>query len=842
MANEFYRFISFDGRDANQLQAYLRVINNATYLKYTYINPADLEWVESIEAGDRVGFFQNDADRATANILAPYDTENGFRLEEAPQPDLIEGQYYEIRYSRPRPADQIPTPPENRGWSPLYGLEYLNFDGTTYTVSNTMTAIFAFRVTDWTSGQGQKPQLGYIGVNGLVGDVNNAAILRLPQGPAGESTQWTEGTAFPASPNNNDLHLFKAEVTGLANYVEADGSTAKTTAAPGEVAQYKTDKWVFVLQLSIQGTSTDELNALTSRLERVENLTVDIHLQETPGDFANLNDATVAGISLIQNTPGNRVALDGRTYNFAGLTWQNTTVDIPNDNNEYWVVVRVAKELGHIETQFQLINNDPEEGTEHLRRSRQEDNNWRYYQVTADRESIWTLQRRPPNTHTRWDAPIGDIPQRQVQAIIDAAINGVMARLLPDPSTGNVGDVPKVNAAQDNYELAPDLQGSGSGGGLTSQQVTAIANARAAARFTDEEKTKLANAVVSADLDPYGLGFIGIYPRYMRLDQLDDNIIIAFGEIHEPYDEANRIEVSFNGVQVVRNEFSPTTRFFRFGIEPTGANNIRNNTHRDAQHWDVQITFYKDGFLDANVIGNIRTIPVIINRDSAPVSPDGDGKVIYTSDRPENDAGKVGDTAFRNLTNRISIYEKTGAAVWTYKYDIPKRFTAEDIYNLIADERTRYLKLGINTGLTIALANAVTPTTLTFAATALQSNENTGHITRATAGDGIDLKAGTYRIWTRVSMATPSDNVRSNLNVDIYDVTNSTELDKDMNCGYIRSLDFLETESILARNTITLTSDTKIAVRAQLGTVQGGSATALAVPTAANGYVYIEKL
>ena len=191
-----------------------------------------------------------------------------------------------------------------------------------------------------------------------------------------------------------------------------------------------------------------------------------------------------------------------------------------------------------------------------------------------------------------------------------------MARLLPTlPAEGSRDNkVPRFDGDNLVWEI---LTGGGSGG-LTEQQITAIANARAAARFTDEEKTKLAAAVITSDLDPYGLGFIGIYPRYMRFDQLDENIIIAFGEIHEPYDQANRIEVSFNGVQVVRNEFSPTTKFFRFGIESVNATNIKNNTHRDAQHWSVQITFFKDGFLDNQVIGNIRTIPVIINRELEP--------------------------------------------------------------------------------------------------------------------------------------------------------------------------------------------------------------------------------
>ena len=365
--------------------------------------------------------------------------------------------------------------------------------------------------------------------------------------------------------------------------------------------------------------TSSQLKKLLPEIQYAHDRVVDIHLEEDPGVFANMNDATVAGISLIENTTANKAALDARTYNFAGLTWQPTTVDIPDDTKEYWVVVRVALDLGHIETQFQLINDDPEEGTEHLRRSRQQDANWRYYQVAADRESVWTLQRREA-THTSWLGRIGGVAVAQITKAIELGIDGIRSLLLPDPASGDAGQIPKIIESNNvkSWGIGDDERGGGSGGGLSEEQVTAIADTQAAARYTDEEKAKLANAIIGADLDPYGLGFIGIYPRYMRFDQLEENIIIAFGEIHEPYDQANRIEVNFNGVQVVRNEFSPTTRFFRFGMESTSANNIRNNTALTKIHWDVQITFFKDGFLDNQVIGNIRTIPVIINRELKP--------------------------------------------------------------------------------------------------------------------------------------------------------------------------------------------------------------------------------
>ena len=131
-----------------------------------------------------------------------------------------------------------------------------------------------------------------------------------------------------------------------------------------------------------------------------------------------MNDAAVAGISLVLKTTESDNALRSGTYNFGALTWQTTSVDIPDDSNQYYVVVRIAKAPGRIETQFRVINNSDSEPTEYLRGAIQEDANWRYYRVVGDYNNIWTLQRRPPATHTRWDAPLGDAPLRQVQALI----------------------------------------------------------------------------------------------------------------------------------------------------------------------------------------------------------------------------------------------------------------------------------------------------------------------------------------------------------------------------------------------------------------------------------------
>ena len=168
----------------------------------------------------------------------------------------------------------------------------------------------------------------------------------------------------------------------------------------------------------IRFITADQLKEKLPEIKRTQDLTSDMHLQEAVGVFSDLNDAAVGGISLIQNTSVNRGALNNRTFNFAGLTWQTTTVDIPDDGNDYWVVVRIAQTVGRKETEFRLLSNAEGAGEEHLRPPRQSDTNWLYYQVVADTESIWTLQRRATNTHTRYDGALGAAAIAQVDARI----------------------------------------------------------------------------------------------------------------------------------------------------------------------------------------------------------------------------------------------------------------------------------------------------------------------------------------------------------------------------------------------------------------------------------------
>ena len=76
----------------------------ATYLNFTYINPVDVDWMTSLEANDRFGFYQDDDVRSTVTVSSTYDAENGYRIEAAPAPALNLGQIYEIAPSVQPPA------------------------------------------------------------------------------------------------------------------------------------------------------------------------------------------------------------------------------------------------------------------------------------------------------------------------------------------------------------------------------------------------------------------------------------------------------------------------------------------------------------------------------------------------------------------------------------------------------------------------------------------------------------------------------------------------------------------------------------------------------------------
>ena len=55
---------------------------------------------------------------------------------------------------------------------------------------------------------------------------------------------YKTGSAFPGSPDSNDLFEFNSDATGLTGAVDYDGSTSVTTASRGDVFKYNGSNWV----------------------------------------------------------------------------------------------------------------------------------------------------------------------------------------------------------------------------------------------------------------------------------------------------------------------------------------------------------------------------------------------------------------------------------------------------------------------------------------------------------------------------------------------------------------------------------------------------------------------
>ena len=338
-SREPYRFISYDSRDEHLVQFYVHEVNSEPYINFTYISPRDKRWADIIEPNDTIFFLQDNVDASSALIQAPYDNDHGFRLAGNPSPSLVEGQYYGIDYSRDRPEEDRDIPTENRGWSPLYIPQYLTFDNPGYSLSETRTNYFCWKLEDWLSGLGTKPPLGFAGPNGLVADVNNALTFELPKGERG--SRWTQGTEFPTNPLPYDFHIFTEAVTGLTNYFQSDGTTAKASAVKGEVTQWDGSKWTFAFIETIGGSAQTGLftpslslgtyennaaSALAGHYRRISDTRIEISFTNDDGEdkTAEIN-GIVAGYGItfgdkifvvaFKNLQNNRMEFDGYWVN-----------------------------------------------------------------------------------------------------------------------------------------------------------------------------------------------------------------------------------------------------------------------------------------------------------------------------------------------------------------------------------------------------------------------------------------------------------------------------------------------------------------------------------------------
>ena len=209
--------------------------------------------------------------------------------------------------------------------------------------------------------------------------------------------------------------------------------------------------------------------------------------------------------------------------------------------------------------------------------------------------------------------------------------------------------------------------------------------------------------------------------------------------------------------------------------------------------------------------------------DAIEASGGADGRVFFTTARPADDAGKVGDVVFRRVAAGVSLYEKTGESTWTYRYDmnlLPTRPTlnARNGLGLFWDGNTlgwheppaRYLELTVNTGLDIPAANE-TAVPFTYAATIPDSNENTGFLTRNANGNSITLAAGVYVLDMHIVISNQAANKRASLTIEIFDGT--TILKQKDSIDYVRTLNSSHNQSVSTDFTFKLASTKNIQVR-----------------------------
>ena len=129
-------------------------------------------------------------------------------------------------------------------------------------------------------------------------------------------------------------------------------------------------------------------------------------------------------------------------------------------------------------------------------------------------------------------------------------------------------------------------------------------------------------------------------------------------------------------------------------------------------------------------------------------------------------------------------------------------------------QKAVFAELTINENITIPQV-AGTATPLTYAASLPEEHNSSGIIGRATTGNGITLKAGSYIIDVdmNVDTETSGENARSNVEFTLY---NGSTLLKTKRGGYLRSLTAFNEQVANARFTINVASDATLQIRVKM--------------------------
>ena len=131
---------------------------------------------------------------------------------------------------------------------------------------------------------------------------------------------------------------------------------------------------------------------------------------------------------------------------------------------------------------------------------------------------------------------------------------------------------------------------------LPSAAIIKVYGVAALPRSNVAQVTQAEFDALKAEVDakqPRDAFYIDVDPRYATFDDLDGNFIFVFSHVPDKYKEANLVRVVINGIQAYRSAWDPRTEYILFSMQPPGPENIRDNTARDATHWNVDVDFFK---------------------------------------------------------------------------------------------------------------------------------------------------------------------------------------------------------------------------------------------------------
>ena len=186
----------------------------------------------------------------------------------------------------------IPVDPVNADWNATVGLAVIR---------NKPDSITDFDVPDYSMESDNR----VLGLSSSALAWIDTGVLRINIGPT-----------FPSNPAEGNHQFFSTNVTGLSDYFEADGATARTMARRGEIGLYRGGKWIH------QGTVNTEYPEATASTGGVltDAQAVKLHGIEAGAEVNEPSDwDATSGSARILNKPAIPTVPGNATTSTAGL-------------------------------------------------------------------------------------------------------------------------------------------------------------------------------------------------------------------------------------------------------------------------------------------------------------------------------------------------------------------------------------------------------------------------------------------------------------------------------------------------------------------------------------------